>query len=503
MMKMSGQRMRSWIDIHSGKTYKNYSNGEWIASFSGKTYPLYESARPSNKIGEFPDSDKADVDRAVEAAHEAFQTWKNQSAAARTSILFRFADLLEKHKEELAYMISAEQGKVLAEALGEVQRAANEARFNAGEALRVDGQTLPSENELIRVSTLRYPIGVIAAIAPWNFPVVTPVRKIVPALAHGCTVVYKPASATPWTSARLVELFVEAGVPKGVVNLVFGSGSKVGDPLVAHPLVKGISFTGSTELGMRINGVAAARLAKTQLELGGKNAALVLDYDNLAYAADQIVSAAFACSGQRCTAISRVIVLKDRSQALIEQLKEKIKNIRVGPAWEDGVTMGPLMDRRQYESVTQYIEIGIKEGASLVMGGERLHADDSDGDPNEAYYLTPALFTNVQEHMRIAKEEIFGPVLCVIEANDLDEALKLANSTDYGLAASVFTNSLETSQYLSSAIESGMIHMNHGTASQIHVPFGGMNHSGAGAFSIGHSNQEFYTGVKAIYVKSR
>jgi acyl-CoA reductase-like NAD-dependent aldehyde dehydrogenase len=502
-MKMSGNRMRGWIEANSGQTYKNFINGEWTASSSGKTYPLYESALPANKLGEFPDSDASDVDRAVAAADQAFLTWKNSSATTRAAILYRFADLLEKNKQELAYILSSEQGKVLGEALGEVQRAANEARFNAGEALRIDGRTLPSENEMIRTEVTRYPIGVVAAIAPWNFPVVTPVRKITPALAFGCTVVYKPASATPWTSVRLMELFAEAGVPKGVVNLVLGSGSKVGDPLVSHPLVKGISFTGSTELGLRINAAAAGRLAKTQLELGGKNAALVLDYDNLAYAAEQIAAAAFACSGQRCTAISRVIVTKDNVEALVELLKEKIKNIRVGPAWDDSANMGPLIDKRQCETVMNYIEIGKNEGAELVLGGERLRLNEDGVDHNEGHYVSPALFTNVQKHMRIAKEEIFGPVLCVLEAGDIDEAVDIANSTEYGLAASVFTNSLETSQRLSSAIESGMIHINHGTASQIHVPFGGVKNSGFGAYSIGHSNQEFFTGIKAVYVKYR
>lgn len=496
--------MRSWIQSNSGKIYMNFINGEWITSDSGKTYPLYESALPEHKLGDFPDSDKADVDRAVHAADEAFKTWKKSSAAVRAAILYRFADLLERNREELAYILSAEQGKVLAESLGEVQRAANEARFAAGEAFRVKGQTLPSENELIRSEVIRYPIGVIAAIAPWNFPVVTPVRKVAPALAYGCTVVLKPASAAPWSSVKLMELLAEAGVPKGVVNLLLGSGSKVGDPLVGHPLVKGISFTGSTELGLRINGMAASRLAKTQLEMGGKNAALVLDYNDLTYAAEQIVNAAFACTGQRCTAISRVIVLQDKAEALIDHIKEKMRNIHVGPAWADNVNMGPLIDRRQYETVMQYIETGKSEGAQLVFGGERLRLnDDREQDPHEGYYVSPALFTNVQKHMKIAKEEIFGPVLVVMEAKDLDEAVDMANSTDYGLAASIFTHRLETVQDLVETIECGMIHINHGTASQIHIPFGGVKKSGFGVFSIGHSNQEFFTGMKAVYVKAR
>lgn len=501
-LTMSDNLMRSWIDANSGRTYRNYINGEWLDSLTGQSYSLYESAIPSNKLGEFPDSDSNDVNMAVEAANEAFKSWKKTGASTRASILFKFASLIEQHKEELAYALSSEQGKVLAESLGEVQRAANEARFSAGEAMRIDGQTLSSENEHIQSSVIRYPVGVIAAIAPWNFPIVTPVRKIVPALAYGCTVVYKPASATPWTSVKLMELFEMAGVPKGVVNLVVGSGRKVGDPLVEHPLVRGISFTGSTTLGLQINKTAAGRLARTQLELGGKNAALVLNYNDLSYAADQIVTAAFSCSGQRCTAISRVIVLKDQKEALINLLTEKINNIRVGPAWDEQANMGPLIDQRQYESVQAYIEIGKTEGAKLILGGERIRYKANDSSEDEGYYMSPALFTDVRRDMRIAQEEIFGPVLCVLEAQHIEDAIELVNATDYGLAASVFTNDLEVSQRLSDVIESGMVHINHGTASQIHAPFGGVKNSGFGSFSIGHSNQDFFTATKTVYVKS-
>lgn len=496
--------MRSWIDKNTGKTHKNFINGEWIASTGGKVYALKESALPGNNLGYFPDSTEEDVNLAVKAADEAFCSWSKTPAPTRAAILYRFVDLLEKHKEELAYILSAEQGKVLAESRGEVQRAATEARFAAGETFRVEGQTLPSENEFIRSQVIRSPIGVVAAIAPWNFPVVTPVRKIAPALAYGCTVVLKPASVTPWSSVKIMELLAEAGLPKGVVNLVIGSGSKVGDPLVKHPLVKGISFTGSTKLGVRINEIAASRLARTQLEMGGKNAALVLDYNDLETAAAQIVSAAFTCTGQRCTAISRVIVLENQAEALIEHIKLKMEDIHVGPSWAADVGMGPLINQQQYESVKQYIETGKQEGAELVYGGERLQVQDTDtNDKGEGFYLSPTLFTNVKQDMKIAKEEIFGPVLSVMEAADVNEALDIANSTEYGLAASVFTNQLEIAHELSENIDCGMIHINHGTASQAHMPFGGVKNSGFGPFSIGHSNQEFFTVLKAVYLKSR
>ncbi|ADU29610.1 aldehyde dehydrogenase family protein [Evansella cellulosilytica] len=494
---MSDNNMRDWIASNSGHTYANYINGEWIDSISGNTSPLYESAIPENVLGHFPSSVSEDVDTAVKSANAAFALWKKTSATTRASILYRFADLLEENEEELAYILSAEQGKILPESKGEVKRGATEARFAAGEALRVEGTIKPSENTEIKAEVVRSPIGVIAAIAPWNFPVVTPVRKIAPAIAYGCTVVLKPASATPWSSVKLMELFEKAGLPKGVVNLVIGSGSKVGDPLVSHPLVKGVSFTGSTSLGLRINEIAAKKLAKTQLEMGGKNAALVLDYDNLVFAADQIVSAAFGVTGQRCTAISRVIVLEEQSNRLIALLKEKMENIQVGPAWQVGVNMGPVIDKNQYESVASYIETGKKEGAHLAYGGERLHINEKEG----GFYLQPTLFTEVTKNMTIAKEEIFGPVLVVLEAKDVDDAVDIANATEYGLAASVFTNRLNIAHQISESIETGMVHINHGTASQAHVPFGGVKNSGCGAFSIGHSNIDFFTVMKAVYTK--
>ncbi|TJY42273.1 aldehyde dehydrogenase [Cohnella pontilimi] len=487
--------MRQWLEENAGRRYGNYIGGEWRAAAGDKSYTLYESALPEHRLGEFPNSGYEDVELAVQSAHEAFKSWGSTPGAYRASILHRFAELLDQHREELAYVLSAEQGKVLAESLGEVKRAADETRFAAGEAARIQGETLPSAVPGVRCETLRYPIGVVAAIAPWNFPIVTPVRKIAPALAFGCTVVLKPASVTPWSSVRIVQLLEEAGVPEGVVNLVIGSGSEVGDPLVAHPLVSGISFTGSTALGRKIHISAASRFARTQLELGGKNAAIVLDYENLSDAASQIVSAAFTCTGQRCTAVSRVIVLKDRAEELIGHLQAGMTAVKVGPAWEEGANMGPLINKSHYQSVRQYIDIGLEEGARLVTGGDRIRTDDP------GYYMAPTLFAGVKPEMRIAREEIFGPVLTVLEAENAEEAVNWANSTEYGLAACVFTNRLSTADRMIHAIDSGMIHINHGTASQPHIPFGGVKNSGFGPFSIGHSNQEFFTGTKVVYTK--
>lgn len=487
--------MLEWLENNEMKTYGNFINGKWIESNSGKTIEIYHSAKNSQLLASFQDSTEEDVNEAVEAANEAFKSWSKIPGPDRGAILYRFADLLEKNVDELAYMLSAEQGKVLSEAKGEVLRAAKEARFCAGEAFRIEGNTLPGERPNVFNSSVRKPIGVVAAIAPWNFPVVTPVRKIAPALAYGCTVVFKPSSLTPWTSARLMELFAEAGVPNGVVNLVVGSGSKVGDPLINHLLVKGISFTGSTDIGVRINELAAKRLVKTQLELGGKNPAVVLDYQNVADVAKQIVGAAFACSGQRCTSISRVIVVKDKKKELTDAIYQEIKDINVGPAWEEGVTMGPVINKDQLDSILEYIEIGVKEGANLLFGGEVLN----EGHFSEGSYLVPALFDNVTPEMRLAKEEIFGPVLCVIEVEDKEEAIHVANHVEYGLAASIFTTDYSSAHTFADQIETGMVHINHGTSSAAHMPFGGIKNSGFGAFSIGGSNVEFFTELKTVY----
>jgi acyl-CoA reductase-like NAD-dependent aldehyde dehydrogenase len=492
---MAKHDMLTWLEQHAGKTYGNFINGEWVPSKNGKTVPLYHSARQEQLLGYFADSTEEDVDLAVRAAHEAFKTWSKLPAPERSAILLKFADLLEKNSESLAYMLSAEQGKTLAESRGEVGRAAKETRFAAGDALRIQGETMPGERANVWNSTVRQPIGVIAAIAPWNFPVVTPIRKIAPALAYGCTVVFKPASVTPWATVKLMELLAEAGVPKGVVNLVNGSGSRVGDPLVKHPLVRGISFTGSTKQGLTINESAARRLVRTQLELGGKNPAVVLDHSDLGYVAKQIAAAAFTCSGQRCTAISRVIVLQGQAQALTDALLKEIEQIKVGPAWEKDITMGPLINKAHLESVQAYIQVGREDGARLLTGGDTLTAAAfSDGN-----YMTPALFDRVTPEMRIAKEEIFGPVLSVIAVENEQEAIKAANNVEYGLAAAVFTENLASAYRFAEQIESGMVHVNHGTASAAHMPFGGVKQSGFGPYSIGSTNKEFFTEMKVVY----
>jgi aldehyde dehydrogenase (NAD+) len=341
------------------------------------------------------------------------------------------------------------------------------------------------------------PLGVVAAICPWNFPVVTPVRKIAPALAFGNAVVFKPASLTPWSAVYLTRLLEKAGVPPGVINLVMGPGARVGNRLVADPRVRGISFTGSTDVGLPLYESAARHLASVQLELGGKNPAIVIDYEDLEGAAREIVSAAFLCSGQRCTALSRVIVREEQADALVDKILACVARIQVGDGMLESTTMGPLVSRSQFETVDKYVAKGVESGCKLLHGGKALVRQPE----QEGYYYSPTVFDQVPPNSVLAKEEIFGPVLPVIRVRDTDEAISVANDTRYGLAASVFTSRFELASKSLRRIQAGMIHINHGTASQAHVPFGGRKDSGQGAFSIGPTAKYFFTNVKTIYGK--
>ncbi len=483
--------------MSESEQYANYIGGQWTPPQTGKYYAIHNPAHPRQLLGEFPSSGLADADAAVAAAVAAREGWACTPGPQRGVILYRFAQLLEESKAELGRIVTLEQGKAIGEATGEVGRAAIEARYMAGEASRPVGQTFPSERAGYTCQTIREPIGVVATICPWNFPVVTPVRKIAPALAYGNTVVHKPASLTPWTSVFLMRLLDKAGLPRGVVNMVCGAGSTVGDRLVANAGVRGISFTGSSEVGTRIYESAARRLAGVQLELGGKNPAIVIDYDDLDGAAREIVSAAFLCSGQRCTALSRVIVGTAQADALVQRLLDNIGRICVGDGMLETTTMGPLVSLAQLQTVDGYVRQGVASGCRLLCGGKVLTTDPE----SEGYFYAPTLFDGVAPDSPLAREEIFGPVLPVIRVPDAETAIRVANDTRYGLAAAVFTSRMDLAFEFARRLETGMVHINHGTASQAHVPFGGRKDSGQGAFSIGPTAQDFFTTTKAIYTK--
>lgn len=490
--------------------HHNLIGGEWVPSSGGASYSIHNPARPEECLGEFADSTEADVAAAIDAAAAATQAWANTPAPQRGAVLFRFSQLLEDSKHELGRIVTLEQGKALSEAVGEVGRAAAEARFMAGEASRAVGQTFPSERPGFSCHTVSEPLGVVAAITPWNFPVVTPVRKIAPALTWGNTVVFKPSSLTPWSAVYLMRLLEQAGVPPGVINLVTGPGPIAGEALIRDERVRGISFTGSTTVGMHIYEAAARVLSRVQLELGGKNPAVVADSEDLDDAAREIVGAAFLCSGQRCTALSRVIVFETQADALVERILCHVARIKVGDGLEPGTTMGPLVSHGQLRSVERYVRLGVDSGCALLTGGpvlsERL-VTRVEGGPvranpeQQGYFYAPTVFDRVPTDSPLALDEIFGPVLPILRVRDLDEAITVANSTRYGLAASLFTSRLSYINEFTRRVQAGMVHVNHGTASQPHVPFGGVKDSGQGAYSIGPSAREFFTNVKAVYVR--
>jgi acyl-CoA reductase-like NAD-dependent aldehyde dehydrogenase len=504
----------------------NFIGGGWVAPTEGRYYTTRNPAHPADVLGEFPSSTAPDVTAAVAAADAASRAWADTPGPQRGALLFRFAQLLEEAKSDLGRIVTLEQGKALGEAVGEVGRAAAEARFMAGEACRICGQTFPSERAGFTCSTVLEPLGVVAAISPWNFPVVTPVRKIAPALACGNTVVFKPATLTPQSAVFLLQLMEKAGFPAGVVNLVMGPGAAAGEPLagrrgasgadgllpcdvqhgpsratgeclISDPRVRGITFTGSTSIGLRIYEAAARRMARVQLELGGKNPAVVFDYEDLDGAAREIVAAAFLCSGQRCTALSRVIVCEAQADALVERILDHVSRIKVGDGLDSTTNMGPLVSKAQLETVEGYVRRGKQSGCALLAGGSAL----SQNPEREGYYYQATVFDHVAPDSALAQEEIFGPVLPVIRVKDADEAIAIANSTRYGLAAALFSSRMSIAGEFIRRVQAGMIHINHGTASQAHVPFGGVKDSGQGAYSIGPTAQEFFTNVKTVYIK--
>jgi aldehyde dehydrogenase (NAD+) len=477
--------------------YSNFINGEWIEPSSGEYYKVFNPAVNDEEIGSFPLSGAEDVLKAVESAHVAFQSWRKIPASERAEYIYKFIELLDENKERLGEALCKEQGKPIKEAVSEAARGVKEMRYVAGEAVRLEGMTLPSDRMGVMNTVVRTPIGVIAAITPWNFPVLTPLRKIVPALIAGCTVVFKPANSTPLTALILTELLEKAGLPAGTVNLVMGSGRKVGDALVGHPLVKGISFTGSTTVGRTINLTAAKNFTKVQLELGGKNPVVVADYSNLENAAAQIVSAAYGNAGQRCTAISRVIVLEKHADELERYIIEKVKQFKIGNGMDSETQIGPVVSQDALNTISSYVQSAIDEDANIVLGGKRL----TGGICDQGYYFEPTVITNVTPEMKVAKEEIFGPVLVIIRVKTFEDALSVSNNTEYGLAASIFTDRFDFAHDFMQDVESGMIHINNGTVSEGHMPFGGVKNSGLGVFSIGGTNKDFYTELKVIYTQ--
>lgn len=478
-------------------TYRSYIGGEWIDSASGITLPNVNPADVNDVIGHSELCTRDEARRAVESAYAAFREWKNTPAPARGRILTRLARLMEEHKDELARMLTREEGKVLSEALGEVQRATNVVEFCAGETRRFNGETIPSELPSNWAYTIREPHGVVGLITPWNFPVAIPVWKIAPALAAGNAVVFKPASNTPASAVRIVELLIEAGLPKGVLSLVIGSGSEAGDEIINHAAVRAVSFTGSTEIGLKMYETVARRGIPFQAEMGGKNPVVVLPDCDLDLAVEHTAAGAFGSTGQRCTATSRAVVVNSIADKFIEKIVARAKAYKLGPGLDGASEIGPSVDESQFNTVLKYIEIGREDGATLLCGGGRATGDALDN----GYFVEPTVFDNVTPDMRIFREEIFGPVLGIIRVNDMDEAMTVANDCDYGLSSSVFSNDYNDITRFVNEIESGMTHINSPTTGgEAHIPFGGIKGSGIGPREQGSASLEFYSEMKVVYV---
>lgn len=467
--------------------------GQWLGG--GETFETRNPARPDEIVGRYATTPADAVPGVIRTAAEAQAQWGATPPVERSRQMERFLDAVAERTEAIAAAVTCEQGKPLAEARGEIGKSLREARFMAGEAARPHGDVVPNQRPGMRNLVLRRPRGVIAAVTPWNFPVLTPMRKIAPALTFGNAIVLKPSEFTPAAAALIAEVASET-LPGGVLQLVQG-GAETGAALVSDPGVHGVTFTGSVVTGRRIYAAAAESLAEISLELGGKNAAVIHDTEDLDACLDQVVGAANQCAGQRCTAISRVIVRDDLRDAVLDGLVRRAEAERLGDGAADGTTMGPLTNRAQLERVEDYVRQGLEAGARALTGGRRAQVDGCPG----GYFFEPTVLAEVTPEMSVAREEIFGPVLSVLSYRDFDQALEILNGVEYGLTSALFSNDNRIVQRFLEQSRNGMMHVNHGTVPDDHMPFGGVRNSGVGAYSVGRSAVAFYTTEHSAYIK--
>jgi alpha-ketoglutaric semialdehyde dehydrogenase len=474
---------------------RNYIRGEWISVRQGREIEIRNPADQDEIVGKGYLASAREASGAVAAACEALPAWSRMPAPKRGEIVERAADLLRSEQDEVARLLTREEGKTVAEAKGEIYRAYNVMNYTAGQSRRMGGITIPSELPKNFAYTVRQPLGVVSLITPWNFPICIPAWKIAPALVAGNTVIFKPSSTTPLTAAKLVDVFERAGLPPGVLNLIVGSSSEVGEVITRDRRVRAVSFTGSSENGAQIYTACATRGAKAQCEMGGKNPVVVLEDANLDLAVDGIVSGAFGSTGQRCTATSRAVLQESIADEVIARMAERVSKWRVGNGLDPDVQMGPLVSAQQLKTVEQYVEAGKREGAKLVTGGKR-----TSGLPR-GFFMDPTIFDNVNPEHRIAREEIFGPVLCILRAKDYEQAMGLANASEYGLTASIYTNDAARVFDFCEGIEAGMVHVNSPTVGgEAQIPFGGVKSSGIGDREQGPTALDFYSDVKVIYI---
>jgi len=479
------------------KVYQNLINGQWVASATGRTFENRNPADSRDVVGVFQDSDERDIIAAVAAAHRAYATWRLVPAPKRGELLFRAAQLLVERKEQYAQDMTREMGKVLKETRGDVQEAIDMAFFVAGEGRRLYGQTTPSELPNKFQMSIRMPLGVCGMITPWNFPMAIPSWKILPALIVGNTVVIKPASDTPLSVFNLVQCLLDVGLPEGVVNIVTGGGGRVGEPLMRHPDVKVISFTGSTEVGSHVARVCAEGMKHVSLEMGGKNPMIVMDDADLDLVVEGALWGAFGTSGQRCTATSRLIAHRAIVGELTERLGEQAERLVIGNGLDAATQMGPSVNQQQLETVMEYVRIGQSEGARLVCGGARL----SSGVHAHGYFHQPTIFGEVKRTMRIAQEEIFGPVLSIIPVESLQEAIDVANDVPFGLSSAIYTRNVNAAFQAMRDLYTGIVYVNAPTiGAEIHLPFGGTKGTGNGHREGGTQVLDVFSEWKSIYV---
>ncbi len=479
------------------KKFQNFIDGKWCDAQSGKTFEDRNPANWDEVVGAFPKSGKEDVDRAVKAARRAFEQWRLIPAPKRGDIMRKVGDLMVARKEELARQMTREMGKVLAETRGDVQEGIDTAYYAATEGRRLFGHTVPSELPNKFNMAVRVPIGVAGIVTPWNFPMAIPTWKIFPALLSGNTVVFKPASDTPATATSLVEILLEAGVPGGVVNIVHGGGGEVGMAIVGHPDVDLVSFTGSTMVGKKISEVASSTLKRVSLELGGKNAQLVMDDADLDLALEGVLWGAFGTTGQRCTATSRLILHEKIHDTFLEMLVERTKKLKLGDGLQPGVDVGPCVNQGQQDTVKSYVEIGLREGAELVVGG----SVPKEKGLEKGWFHEPTVFAGVKPDHRIAQEEIFGPVLSVLKVRSAHEGIDVLNNTVYGLSSSIYTRDVNSAFQAIRDIQAGITYINAPTiGAEAHMPFGGVKQTGNGHREGGWTVYDFFTEWKTVYV---
>jgi len=477
--------------------FKNYIDGKWVGSLTRRTVKSINPAKNKEVVCVVPNSSAKDVDNAVKAAVKAFPKWRATPAPKRAAILYQASRILERKKEKLGKFMVREMGKVLQESLGDVQEGIDIGYYMAGEGRRLHGQTVPSELRNKHIRTVREPVGVFALITPWNFPVAIPCWKIFPALVSGNTIVFKPSIYVPGCAAQLVQVFEEAGLPKGVLNLVIGSGSKAGEALVNHQGLNGISFTGSSAVGRHVSEVCGRRLLKHSLEMGGKNVMIVMDDADIDLAVDGALWGGFGTTGQRCTATSRVVVHQKIYDTFKKKFLARVKKLKLGDGLKKGVNVGPLINEDQLRKAERYMELARKDKIKILCGGKRSQS------LKQGYFFEPTIFDNPPRSHKVSCEEIFGPVVTMLKAKNFDDAIKVANNVDYGLSSAIFTNNLVYAHKAAEQLETGLIYINNATiGAEIQTPFGGIKNTGNGHREAGGLGGalETYTEMKVISV---